>query len=77
MERDAALLLGLGRLASLHSKARLSDPVAHLRQLIQGVIDQTDLALEADHYDCFQKNFQGIAGSYSRRCFANTRPAGY
>ena len=62
IERDAALLLALGRVASLHPKVRLSDPVAHLRQLIQGVIDQTDLLLEADHDECFQRNFRDVAG---------------
>jgi len=62
IERDAALLLGVARVASLHPKVRLSDPVAHLRQLLQGVIDQTDLALEADHYARFQRNFQDVSG---------------
>jgi ubiquinone biosynthesis protein len=62
IERDAQLLLGLGRVAALHPRARQSDPVAHLRELIQGVLDQTDLALEAANGERFRDNFRDIAG---------------
>lgn len=62
IERDAALLIGLARLFSLHPKVRLSDPVAHLEQLFKGILDQTDLALEAEHYERFHHNFRDVDG---------------
>ena len=58
VERDAAILRAGARLVALHPRARLSDPVGHLEHFVRGIIDQTDLRLEAAHYETFRRNFE-------------------
>jgi len=62
VQRDAVILLVGARILALHPKARLSDPVGHLRHFVNAIIDQTDLRLEAKHYQRFRKNFADFAG---------------
>jgi len=58
--RDAAIL-GVGaRLLALHPTLRLSDPVGHLDELVQGILDQTDLRIEAENNRRFQENFRDV-----------------
>jgi ubiquinone biosynthesis protein len=59
VERDGVILLVGARLLSISPKARLSDPVGHLQHFVAAIIDQTDLRLEADHYERFAANFAG------------------
>jgi ubiquinone biosynthesis protein len=61
VERDAALLLFGARFLALFERARLSDPVGHTRHFVQGIIDQTDLRVEAANYERFRTNFAGVA----------------
>lgn len=58
--RDAVLLRAGARMASWHPKLRLSDPVGHLAHFIQGILDQTDLRLEADNNRQFRTNFEEL-----------------
>ncbi len=62
VEGDAAILLGGARLLELWPGARASEPRGHLAHLVQGIIDQTDLSLEAANYETFRKNFAGFDG---------------
>lgn len=59
VERDATILMFGARLIALSPTLRLSDPVGHLRQFVDAIIAQTDLTLEADHYERFGRNFAG------------------
>ena len=45
-----------------HPTIRLSDPVGHLRELVTGILDQTDLRLEAANYVRFRASFAGVEG---------------
>jgi ubiquinone biosynthesis protein len=58
-QRDAALLLAGAKVLALFPRARLSDPVGHTREFVDGIVDQTDLRVEAEHYERFRKNFTG------------------
>ncbi len=60
--RDATILNALARVATLRRKWRLSDPVGHLKHFEKGIIDQTDLRLEAANYERFHANFTGFPG---------------
>jgi ubiquinone biosynthesis protein len=60
VERDAVILLAGARVLALSPKARLSDPVGHLRHFVQAIIDQTDLRIEATNYQRFARNFAGV-----------------
>jgi ubiquinone biosynthesis protein len=62
VERDAAILLAGARAIELVPSVRASDPRGHLEHLVQGIIDQTDLRLEADNYDRFRRNFAAFEG---------------
>jgi ubiquinone biosynthesis protein len=57
VERDGVILLVGARLLAISPKARLSDPVGHLRHFVQAIIDQTDLRIEAANYQRFTDNF--------------------
>lgn len=59
VERDGKLLLLGARLLALHPRARLSDPVGHLRHFVDAIHEQTDLRHEADNYRRFHANFAG------------------
>jgi ubiquinone biosynthesis protein len=60
VERDATILLAGARLLALHPRARLSDPVGHLRHFVDGIIGQTDLRTEAANYQRFAENFRDV-----------------
>jgi len=59
VERDAAILLFGARLAALHPRVRLSDPVGHLRHFVEAIHDQTDLRIEANNNRMFHDKFAG------------------
>jgi ubiquinone biosynthesis protein len=59
VERDSAILMVGARLLALSPKARLSDPVGHLKHFVEAIIGQTDLTFEADNYVRFAANFAG------------------
>jgi ubiquinone biosynthesis protein len=62
VERDVAILLGVAKLLALHPAAKLSDPVGHLTELSRGILAQTDLRTELDHYEHFRRNFIDVEG---------------
>jgi ubiquinone biosynthesis protein len=62
VQRDAALLLFGARVLSIFPKARLSDPVGHTHHFVDGIVDQTDLRVEAANYERFRKNFAEVPG---------------
>ena len=62
VERDGAILGLFARLLSLHPTLRLSDPVGHLEHLFAGILEQTDLRLEAANYVRFRAAFADVAG---------------
>src|SRR5688572_18095773 len=62
VERDAAILHLGARAIALHPHYRLSDPVGHLDHFVAGILDQTDLRLEREHYVRFRANFAGHSG---------------
>jgi len=57
-ERDGAILLACAGAAKYVSEvARHADLDGHVREFLDGVLDQTDLRIEADNYTLFRKNF--------------------
>jgi ubiquinone biosynthesis protein len=62
IERDGRLMVWFARLLELSKKLRLSQPVAHTREFIAGILEQTDLRREADNYTRFRANFAGVPG---------------
>ncbi|KAB2910866.1 MAG: AarF/ABC1/UbiB kinase family protein [Kofleriaceae bacterium] len=61
VERDAGILLFGAKVLALHPRARLSDPVGHLRHFVDAIHDQTDLRIEAGNYRRFHANFAGAS----------------
>jgi ubiquinone biosynthesis protein len=57
VERDGVLLLVFAHLLALHPTIRLSDPVGFTREFVDGLVRQTDLRSEAEHYRTFRDNF--------------------
>jgi ubiquinone biosynthesis protein len=64
VEQDAHVLRFWARVMALHPRARLSDPVGHLEELIAGIREQTDLSLEAANYKIFHDNFRDFEGVF-------------
>lgn len=62
VERDASILRAGAKVVSIVPAVRATDPVGHLEHFIAGILDQTDLELEARHYERFRKNFDGFVG---------------
>jgi ubiquinone biosynthesis protein len=62
IDRDCSVLLMLGRFFMLMPPARQNDALGHIRELVQGIVEQTDLAREADNLDVFRGNFAEIEG---------------
>jgi ubiquinone biosynthesis protein len=62
VERDGAILLLFARLLALHPTLRLSDPVGHLQHFFGGILEQTDLRLEAANYVRFRALFADVEG---------------
>ena len=57
IRRDWRVMRVFGRLARLHPKGRLSDPIGHIDALFEEVLAQTDLAQEARNCEQFRANF--------------------
>lgn len=62
IERDASILRFGAKVIALHPKIRLSDPVGHLDHFIEGILGQTDLTRELEHYTRFKENFMDFEG---------------
>jgi ubiquinone biosynthesis protein len=62
VESDAAILLLSARLMEVIPSVRASMPHEHLKHFVGGIIDQTDLSLEAAHYETFRRNFASFEG---------------
>ncbi|MEO7095899.1 MAG: AarF/UbiB family protein [Polyangiales bacterium] len=62
VERDASILLAGARVIEWFPSLRASEPREHLKHFVQGIIDQTDLEIEAANYERFKKNFAGFEG---------------
>jgi ubiquinone biosynthesis protein len=62
VERDKAILLGAARLIALVPAWRANDPVGHTRHFVEAIYEQTDLRIEATHYQRFRDNFAGRPG---------------
>ena len=62
VERDGAIVRLFARILALHPTLRLSDPVGHLEHLFAGILEQTDLRLEAANYERFRASFAHVAG---------------
>ena len=62
VERDASILLAGARVLELLPRVRLSEPREHLQHFVQGIIDQTDLEIEATNYEKFRTNFANFEG---------------
>ncbi|HZS41382.1 MAG TPA: AarF/UbiB family protein [Polyangia bacterium] len=67
--RDGAILIAIARLIALHPTLRLSNPVGHMREFVAGIVEQTNLSLEAEHYALFRANFDGVEGVVFPRVF--------
>lgn len=58
VRRDARLLLGLAHVAhALSSRARAADVIGHTRNLIAGIVVQSELRYEARNYKRFRREF--------------------
>jgi ubiquinone biosynthesis protein len=62
VERDSAVMLTFARLIAAHPTWRLSDPVGHLEHFVGGILDQTNLRLEQEHYAHFRQFFAETPG---------------
>jgi ubiquinone biosynthesis protein len=62
VQRDSAILIAMARLIAVHPTWRLSDPVGHLTHFVGGILDQTNLRLEQEHYAHFKTFFAGVEG---------------
>jgi ubiquinone biosynthesis protein len=60
--RDGVLLDLFGRLIETSPTLRLSDPRGHMAEFMTGILDQTDLRLEAQNYERFRGLFANIEG---------------
>ncbi len=70
VERDAALLLFGARILAWIPAVRAADPVGHLEHFVAGIAEQTDLRIEARHYERFRANFTGVEGIGFPRVYA-------
>jgi len=63
VRRDARLMLWLAHVAHLVSaRARAGDVIGHVRNLVSGIIVQTDLAREAENLERFRADFADTPG---------------
>ena len=61
--RDGRILLWLAHTAHvLSARARVANVVAHTRDLVAGILQQTDLSRERVNYERFRRNFAGTPG---------------
>ncbi len=61
VERDGRILRFQARILNLIPAIRSTDPIGHLEHFLAGILEQTDLRLEADNYEVFRRNFEGNA----------------
>lgn len=60
-ERDGSILLALAKLAQrLSHAAKHANLVGHVEHFLDGVLAQTDLNTEAENYERFRANFEGV-----------------
>ncbi len=60
-EGDAEILLFFARLAMrLDGRARHAELEGHLRHFVDGILEQTDLRIEASNYEKFRRNFKRV-----------------
>lgn len=60
VRRDARLLLWLAHVVhALSARARTANVIGHTRDLVAGILAQTDLRTEANNYEQFRRNFAG------------------
>ena len=71
VERDAAILLGCAKVLELLPSIRASEPREHLSHFVRGIVEQTDLRLEAANYERFRKNFAAFEGVRFPRVYAD------
>lgn len=65
IRRDGRILMWTAHVAHLVSPhARAADVVGHVRNLIAGILAQTDLRRERTNYEQFRRNFAGVPGIY-------------
>jgi ubiquinone biosynthesis protein len=62
VEGDAAVLLFGARILEIVPSIRFSEPRDHLQHFVQGIVEQTDLSMEAANYETFRKNFASFEG---------------
>lgn len=62
VRRDSEILLAGARLLSVFPAVRHADLEGHLAHFVRGILDQTDLGIEASNYDRFRLNFTGVEG---------------
>jgi len=60
--RDEAILIACARALALSPELALSDPVGHIKHFVDGILEQTNLNLEAQNYQRFHQNFAGFPG---------------
>jgi ubiquinone biosynthesis protein len=63
VRRDARIMLWLAHVAHVVSeRARTADVVGHVRNLVAGILAQTDLRRELQNYERFRRNFADTDG---------------
>lgn len=60
IDRDCSVLLMLGRMFMLIPPARQNDALGHIREFVQGIVEQTDLVREAESLNIFRSNFADV-----------------
>jgi ubiquinone biosynthesis protein len=70
VQRDGAILLVFAHVLAWHPTIRLSDPVGHLREFFAGILEQTDLKLEAANYVHFRASFARMEGVHFPEVYA-------
>lgn len=68
--RDGRILLWLAHLAyAISPRARTADVVGHVRNLVAGILAQTNLRYERQNYEQFRRNFGDTPGIYFPRVY--------
>jgi ubiquinone biosynthesis protein len=68
--RDGRIMMWLAHIAhAVSRRARTADVVGHVRNLVAGILAQTDLRHERNNYDRFRRNFAGTEGLHFPHVF--------
>jgi ubiquinone biosynthesis protein len=62
VRRDSSILMLGAKVAAWHPHWKRSDPVGHLQEFTRGILEQTDLTVERENYERFEKNFASFEG---------------